>query len=72
MLPVARVYDGEDSWGELINPLDRARVLIENGLYTIEFNVDIVLNPQEKVLNQMHQFKCKYLYTELELQRWLH
>jgi hypothetical protein len=44
-LPVARVYDGEDSWGELINPLDRARVFIENGRYTIEFDTDIVLDP---------------------------
>jgi hypothetical protein len=45
MLPVARVYDGEDSWGELINPLDRARVFIKNGIYTIEFDTDIVLDP---------------------------
>jgi hypothetical protein len=44
-LPVARIYDGEDSWGELINPLDRARVFIEKGRYTIEFSTDIVLDP---------------------------
>jgi len=44
-LPVARVYDGEDSWGELVNPLDRARVFMKNGRYTIEFDTDIVLNP---------------------------
>jgi hypothetical protein len=44
-LPVARVYDGEDSWGELINPLDGARVFIEKGSYTIEFDTDIVLDP---------------------------
>lgn len=42
---MARVYDGEDSWGELINPLDRARVYIENGRYTIEFATDLVLDP---------------------------
>jgi len=44
-LPVARVYDGENSWGELINPLDRARVFMKNGRYIIEFDTDIVLNP---------------------------
>jgi hypothetical protein len=44
-LPVARVYDGEDSWGEVIKPLDRARVFIKNGRYTIEFDTDIVLDP---------------------------
>jgi hypothetical protein len=44
-LPAARVYDGEDSWGELINPLDRARVFIEKGLYSIEFDTNIFLAP---------------------------
>jgi hypothetical protein len=44
-LPVARVYEGEDSWGELINPLDRARVFLRNGRYTVEFDTDIVLEP---------------------------
>ena len=52
-LPVARVYDGENSWGELVNPLDRARVFLDNGLYTIEFDTNIVLNPgsmEEKLI----------------------
>jgi hypothetical protein len=63
-LPVARVDESEDSWGELINPLDRAQVSMENGRYTIAFTTDIVLDPggMEERLIESHGGQIVFHY----------